>query len=408
MGGYLRVRKKPPILIEHPTSGPCVIMDVRPPFTPVRLLPLILVLGVAGCGHTRLAPPDWPDTSGFSNSRHHWFDLQGEDRVITPLPDQKQYPPDSVARIADNILRFQKTNGGWPKNYDMMAVLSDAQKEILRKSADDRNTTFDNGATHSHVAYLARAWKRTGDRRYSDACLRGIQFILSAQYPSGGWPQFYPDTSGYRKYITFNDGAMVGVLSVCRDIAEKVPQYDFVDTLLRVRVCDALARGVDCVLRCQISQHDKLTGWCQQHDQETFAPRGARTFEPVGIASMETAQVLMFLRTLKDPSFAVREAVRGARAWLEKSALYGIRVKTISAADTAFQYHRSASDRIVVRDPDAPRLWSRYYELGTNRPLFCNRDGNPVYSLAEVDRERRTGYAWYTDEPENALKGLLP
>jgi len=37
-------------------------------------------------------------------------------------------------------------------------------------------------------------------------------------------------------------------------------------------------------------------------------------------------------------------------------------------------------------------------------PLFCNRDGIIVYSLAEVARERRTGYGWYTDEPREVLK----
>jgi hypothetical protein len=27
-----------------------------------------------------------------------------------------------------------------------------------------------------------------------------------------------------------------------------------------------------------------------------------------------------------------------------------------------------------------------------------------LYSLAEVSRERRSGYAWYTDKPEKVLK----
>jgi hypothetical protein len=35
--------------------------------------------------------------------------------------------------------------------------------------------------------------------------------------------------------------------------------------------------------------------------------------------------------------------------------------------------------------------------------LFCNRDGKPVYSLEEVERERRTGYAWYVYDPQEIL-----
>ena len=50
---------------------------------------------------------------------------------------------------------------------------------------------------------------------------------------------------------------------------------------------------------------------------------------------------------------------------------------------------------MVVRDPDAPPLWARFYEIGTNRPIFSGRDGVIKYSLAEIEKERRGGYSWY-------------
>jgi PelA/Pel-15E family pectate lyase len=67
-------------------------------------------------------------------------------------------------------------------------------------------------------------------------------------------------------------------------------------------------------------------------------------------------------------------------------------------------FHSADFDRVVVEDPKAPPIWARFYELGTNRPFFCNRDGKPVHSLAEVERERRTGYGWYTYEPAKVLQ----
>jgi pectinesterase len=63
----------------------------------------------------------------------------------------------------------------------------------------------------------------------------------------------------------------------------------------------------------------------------------------------------------------------------------------------------STSDRIAVSDSTAPPIWTRYYELKTHRPVFCNRDSKVVYSLAEVDRERRDGYGWYTYSPQQVL-----
>jgi PelA/Pel-15E family pectate lyase len=66
-------------------------------------------------------------------------------------------------------------------------------------------------------------------------------------------------------------------------------------------------------------------------------------------------------------------------------------------------YTVSKHDKVVVNSPGAAPIWTRYYELKTHRPIFCNRDSKIVYTLAEVDRERRDGYAWYTYEPQKVL-----
>ena len=46
---------------------------------------------------------------------------------------------------------------------------------------------------------------------------------------------------------------------------------------------------------------------------------------------------------------------------------------------------------------------TRFYEIKTNLPFFCNRDGIKVYSLNEVKLERRTGYSWYSSSPQKLL-----
>jgi len=121
---------------------------------------------------------------------------------------------------AENILLHQRDNGGWPKNYEDDRKLSEAEKKKLRGKKSDQDTTFDNGATHSEVRYLAKAFLKTGDQRYREAALKGIEFMLEAQYANGGWPQRFPNPFGYSAHATFNDGAMIGVMSVLRDIHE--------------------------------------------------------------------------------------------------------------------------------------------------------------------------------------------
>jgi PelA/Pel-15E family pectate lyase len=52
-------------------------------------------------------------------------------------------------------------------------------------------------------------------------------------------------------------------------------------------------------------------------------------------------------------------------------------------------------DKKIVRDDSAPPLWARFYEIETDRPIFAGRDGVKKYDLAEIEAERRNGYAWY-------------
>ena len=65
-------------------------------------------------------------------------------------------------------------------------------------------------------------------------------------------------------------------------------------------------------------------------------------------------------------------------------------------------------DKVVVKDPSAPPLWARFYEIGTNKPIFCSRDGKPRETLAEISYERRNGYSWLTDCPSRLLTRDYP
>ncbi|MCX6950930.1 MAG: pectate lyase, partial [Verrucomicrobia bacterium] len=84
--------------------------------------------------------------------------------------------------------------------------------------------------------------------------------------------------------------------------------------------------------------------------------------------------------------------------------LTGIRVERIKAPPAEFVRHSTDTDTVVVADEHAPPLWARCCEIGTNRPIFASRDGVKVYSLAEVDRERRTGSGWYTAAPRRLVE----
>ena len=154
--------------------------------------------------------------------------------------------------IAETLLLYQRDNGGWPKNFEWDDRVDDHKKKELLSQKQRNDTTIDNSATHNEIRYLAQAYVRLGDERYQQAALKGIAFLLQAQYDNGGWPQFYPGATGYHRYITFNDNAMIGVMSLLRDIALGKSEFSFVDERIRQKAAEAVKKGIDCILKCQI------------------------------------------------------------------------------------------------------------------------------------------------------------
>jgi PelA/Pel-15E family pectate lyase len=348
-------------------------------------------------------PKNAIDTHAFDSNAHHWYDIKDKHNVINPKKDQPKYKPDELAAIGDNILLYQKSNGGWPKNYDILAILTPDQKDSLLRDKSNLNTTFDNGTSYTHVACLAQIYEGTHNQKYSKAAINGLKYILDAQYNNGGWPQYYPLHKDYSRYITYNDDVFTGIMQVLRDIKNNKAPYQFINTAMRRKAETAFNKGIDCIINTQINDFGELTAWCQQHDEVSLKPTWARAFEPPSICNAESAGIVLLLMDLDHPDERVVNAVKHAVGWFKESQIEGIRVKTIPAAPDTSQFTISHIDRVVVQDVTAPPIWTRYYELQTHRPLFCNRNSKVVYSLAEVARERRSGYGWYTYNPQQVL-----
>jgi len=313
------------------------------------------------------------------------------------------YASAGARRIADNVLLFQHDTGGWPKGEDMAARLSaEEQRELLDRKPRREDSTIDNGATHRQVEFLARVFTATGTERFRDGCVRGLEFLLAAQYPEGGWPQF-PFRTGYHRHITYNDDAMVSVLRLLRRVGRGEEPFAFVGEDTRQRASDAVKRGVECLLKTQIVINGCRTVWCAQHDRNTLLPAKARSYELPSFSGAESAGIVSFLMELEPPSAEVVAAVEGAVAWLESARLTGLRVERRPDASQPKGF-----DTVVVADPAAPPLWARFYDLEAGRPFFCGRDGVPKASLAEIESERRNGYAWYSTRPASLLAKQYP
>lgn len=341
----------------------------------------------------------------FGDSMRHWYGIADKGNIVNPKPGQPRYPETEIIKIADNMLLYQRDNGGWPKNYDMQAILTDAQMDSLVRTKSMTRTTFDNSTTYTHIEYLSRVYTLTKVEKYRDACLRGISYVLKAQYGNGGFPQYFPlEKGGYSRRITFNDGAYIGVMRLLQRIAGNDPDFSFLDQVTRQQVTKAFESGLGCLLKLQIRDNGILTAWCQQYDEVTLQPAWARAFEPPSICNGESCGIVLFLMSIGRPSPEIVESVQCAVRWFLDSRIYNTRVETVYAPPEKSVWRTYSEDRVVVTDSFAPPIWTRYYEMKTHRPLFCDRNSKFLYSLAEVSHERRAGYAWYTYAPQEVLK----
>jgi len=305
------------------------------------------------------------------------------------------FKSDEAKAVAANILTYQSELGGWPKNIDTTAA-------PYKGDPKDLKPTFDNDATTDELRFLARAYKATKEETYRKAVEKGVDYILQAQYPSGGWPQFAPPPKTYHRHITFNDHAMVRLMQFLRETYTS-DVYDFLGDTRRKDARRAFDRGVECILKCQIKVDDKLTVWCAQHDEKDFSPRPGRSYELVSLSGGESVEVVRLLMSLEDPSPEVVKAIEGAVAWFEAAKIKGIRV-VVEKDDKS----PTGKNRVMVKDPSAPPMWARFYEIGTNKPIFADRDGVAKHDLAEIGYERRNGYSWLGYWPQKLLEEDYP
>lgn len=294
---------------------------------------------------------------------------------------------DSARKMADNMLTFQTPSGGWSKHVSFTAGPRERGQSFF--SENDKwqyIATVDNDATTSEIRFLHEASVALGSKSYEGAVIRGISYLLSAQFPNGCWPQVWPLQGGYHDAATFNDNAIVAILEVLDDAAKgKMP---YVPDTLRSRSANAVNTAIQCVLAAQVAVRDTFTVWGQQHDPLTLAPTSARSYELTSLTSKESASIVDFLMTHSNADVRIPERVHAAADWFARTRIAG------------YRYEQQPG---LIADASAPPLWARMSEIETNRPFFSNRDGVKQYTYDALT-DRRTGYGWYADSPNSTLR----
>jgi pectinesterase len=262
----------------------------------------------------KTADDNWLEKNKPDNNPVSW------DEVLKQQP--LWYQTDEAARIADQVLLYQKDVGGWDKNIDMAAMLNEAEKKKLLAEKSGGEPTIDNGATYTQLRFLgkiitASLLKSTPPNnfpKYKESFNKGLDYLFAAQYASGGYPQFYPLRKGYYTHITFNDDATINVLKFLRDVSRKNADFLFVDEDRRAKAESAVEKAMPLILKTQVVINGKKTVWAAQYDEETLKPAPARKFEPISLTSRESVTIVRFLMFDSKPSKEKIDAIESAIA----------------------------------------------------------------------------------------------
>lgn len=289
---------------------------------------------------------------------------------------QSFYLSEDAIQMADNMLTWQNEDGGWP-----LMVTWKVAKDVAEPGPWGAGSALVK-STVNEIRFLARAYHATKEERYKQAAINGLQFIMDQQYENGGWPHGVKGRNAYDVNAGYNDDEIPDLMTLLLEVRSS-PDFGFLTDEQKQESKDTYETGLQFILDTQIEVDGVKTAWAQQYDKDTMKPAAARTFEPAAISGGESAEVLRFLMSIPNPSDEVKAAIEAGVKWYADTQIDGL------------VYERGNGDSSVTPKKGTPPLWARLYDLETMEPIFAGRDGIIRSELADIEKERRGGYAWY-------------
>jgi 4-amino-4-deoxy-L-arabinose transferase-like glycosyltransferase len=219
--------------------------------------------------------------------------------------------------------------------------------------------TFDDGTSASILYFAfdlddALAERHVPSPPWLTAMIdKGLAFVVRTQDAHGGWPQQVGDDEGYHQLLTLNDDVTPGLIRLLLTAHQRYGRAEYLT---------AAERGGNFLLEAQ--GPSEQAAFAQQYSR-SLKPAGGRSFEPLAYSSLETAYAINALLDLY--------MATGLEKYL----------------DTA----RRAADWLS-RSKSASGVWARFYEIGTNRPIYSDRHGTIAYDLSETPEALQESYRW--------------
>ena len=310
------------------------------------------------CGHNVLRPfPDEtylciepPGTPWVGRAYLRAYRATGDERLL-----------EMATEVGDALATVQLEVGGWRMRQPLTDEWASESIPAEVEGAYQRGpfADFDDNRSQGPIMFFVELVRDgSTSEGHREAMERGLQLLLESQYPSGGWPQIYPppeDEYDYRRYHTINDATIPDCMRTLLLAYRTFGNEEYLD---------AVIRGADWLLEVRLPG----AAWAQQYYDDFVSgplipnhPAPARWFEPMAITAGESNSVISIL----------------TEVWLETGD--DRYVEPFGEVAEWYENSRLEDGR-----------WARFYELHTNRPLYCT----PERIITHSDEDLRPGYAW--------------
>ena len=304
---------------------------------------------------------------------------------------QNQYPKDGITNI----------EGYWVEK-ELSPFVPFTGKGYTNVSSDGKmvesESTFQSGMYVSYVKIIINDFILTKRADLLLSIQKIIDFVLSIsqKYKNGGIPLYFPETNknennAYKYNISMKNGNYINYLRLLEIILNATEIHDQISYKLE-ELQEAYNKSLNLLLKLQISVDGIKTIWAQYYDIETLDLIEGDDNEPIGLVSLESAQILLYLMDFDNPTKNMRNAIIGGCEWFKNNKIIGwIQSYDKKSFNPEDPIELTENQNLLepykyTPFPSKKFLHARYYDIETAKPIF--KEKNNYFTLENFNDMR--------------------
>lgn len=205
-------------------------------------------------------------------------------------------------------------------------------------------------------------------------------------YDNGGVPLYHPklDKEEWKYNVSIKNGNFINYLRTIEILLNSSDLLVHIESKIEL-LKNAYRKSLILLLKLQINVGNTKTIWSQYYDKDTLLPTDGNENEPLGLCTLESAQILLYLMDIENPTNTMKNAIRSGCEWFQKHKVSGwIQIFDKKSYDPSDHDDKIESQTLLVPYrykpfPQKMTMHSRYYDFESMEPIF--KENNKLYNL---------------------------